>query len=62
VLAPGTLHSTLTSQGGDCQKGEMNLARGRNKGNNGLDRAAPEPYHTHLTHDQEATASDCCLR
>jgi hypothetical protein len=31
-LAPGTLHSILTSQVGDGQKGEMNLAPGHNGG------------------------------
>ena len=42
VLAPGTLHSTLTSQVGDGQNGEMNLAPGHSKGNNGLDDTGPE--------------------
>jgi hypothetical protein len=42
VLTPRTLHSTLTSQAGDGQKGETNLAPEHNKGNSGLDDTGPE--------------------
>jgi hypothetical protein len=37
VLAPGTLHLTLTNHVGDGRNGETNLAPGHSKGNNGLD-------------------------